>query len=166
MILRTVEQSSAEEKIDWGVIKEKIRTDLKRYLNKQTSKRPLILPVILEVWSPCPRRKQHVQATQIALRPILSDDFESLYEIDQACYPPDIAYSRPNFATTSAFPMRIALIAVDRGKRGGLLSHRVSRTSRAHHHHGCAGSLSPPQDRIGACSKPSNRACANRACAK
>jgi ribonuclease J len=49
VILRTVEQSTAEEKTDWGVIKEKIRADLKRFLNKQTSKRPLILPVILEV---------------------------------------------------------------------------------------------------------------------
>jgi ribonuclease J len=49
VVLRTVEQSSAEEKTDWGVIKEKIRVDLKRYLNKQTAKRPLILPVILEV---------------------------------------------------------------------------------------------------------------------
>ena len=38
-----------EEKTDWGVIKEKIRVDLKRYLNRQTSKRPLILPVILEI---------------------------------------------------------------------------------------------------------------------
>jgi len=49
VILRTVEQSSPEEKMDWSVIKEKIRADLRRYLNKQTSKRPLILPVILEV---------------------------------------------------------------------------------------------------------------------
>jgi ribonuclease J len=49
VVLRTVEQSSNEEKMDWSVIKEKIRVDLKRYLNKQTSKRPLILPVILEV---------------------------------------------------------------------------------------------------------------------
>jgi ribonuclease J len=49
VILRTVEQSSQEEKTDWNVIKEKIRADLKRFLNKQTSKRPLILPVILEV---------------------------------------------------------------------------------------------------------------------
>ncbi|MGD0543923.1 MAG: ribonuclease J [Candidatus Acidiferrales bacterium] len=49
VILRTVEQSSQEEKTDWSVIKEKIRADLKRFLNKQTSKRPLILPVILEV---------------------------------------------------------------------------------------------------------------------
>ena len=49
VILRTIDQSTAEEKTDWGVIKEKIRIDLKRFLNKQTSKRPLILPVILEV---------------------------------------------------------------------------------------------------------------------
>jgi ribonuclease J len=49
VVLRTVEQSTAEEKTDWGVIKEKIRVDLKRFLNKQTAKRPLILPVILEV---------------------------------------------------------------------------------------------------------------------
>ena len=49
VILRTVEQSTQEEKTDWNVIKEKIRADLKRFLNKQTSKRPLILPVILEV---------------------------------------------------------------------------------------------------------------------
>ncbi len=49
VIIKTIEQSNAEEKSDWGVIKEKIRVDLKRYLNKQTSKRPLILPVILEV---------------------------------------------------------------------------------------------------------------------
>jgi len=49
VIVRTIEQSNAEEKRDWSVIKEKIRVDLKRYLNKQTAKRPLILPVILEV---------------------------------------------------------------------------------------------------------------------
>ncbi len=49
VVRRTVEQSNSEEKTDWSVIKEKIRVDLKRYLNKQTSKRPLILPVILEV---------------------------------------------------------------------------------------------------------------------
>jgi ribonuclease J len=49
VVLRTMDQSTPEEKTDWSVIKEKIRVDLKRYLNKQTAKRPLILPVILEV---------------------------------------------------------------------------------------------------------------------
>jgi len=49
VLLQTLEQSSDEEKADYGVIKEKIRADLKRFINKQTSRRPLILPVILEV---------------------------------------------------------------------------------------------------------------------
>jgi ribonuclease J len=49
IVLKTVAQSNTEEIADWSVIKEKIRVDLKRYINKQTSKRPLILPVILEV---------------------------------------------------------------------------------------------------------------------
>jgi ribonuclease J len=49
VVLRTVDQSNDEEKTDWSVIKEKIRVDLRRYLKKQTSKRPLILPVILEL---------------------------------------------------------------------------------------------------------------------
>src|SRR5262249_35331825 len=48
-VLRTINTSNSEEMSDWSVIKEKIRVDLKRYINKQTSKRPLILPVILEV---------------------------------------------------------------------------------------------------------------------
>jgi len=49
VVAKTVESSNVEERADWSVIKEKIRIDLKRYINKQTSKRPLILPVILEV---------------------------------------------------------------------------------------------------------------------
>jgi ribonuclease J len=49
VVMKTLETSTAEERGDWGVMQEKIRTDLKRFLNKQTSRRPLILPVILEV---------------------------------------------------------------------------------------------------------------------
>ncbi|MFB3813678.1 MAG: ribonuclease J [Terriglobales bacterium] len=49
MVMRTLEQSSDEEKADYGVIKEKIRQDLKRYIVKNTSRRPLIMPVILEI---------------------------------------------------------------------------------------------------------------------
>jgi len=49
VVSRTLEQSSQEEKADYGVIKEKIRQDLKRYINKNTSRRPLIMPVILEI---------------------------------------------------------------------------------------------------------------------
>ncbi len=49
VVARTVASSSAEERTDWGVMQEKIRSDLKRFLSKQTSRRPLIMPVILEV---------------------------------------------------------------------------------------------------------------------
>ncbi len=49
VVARTVETSTPEERTDWGVMQEKIRADLKRFLIKQTSRRPLIMPVILEV---------------------------------------------------------------------------------------------------------------------
>ncbi|HTD56304.1 MAG TPA: ribonuclease J [Silvibacterium sp.] len=49
VVAQTLENSSAEEKADYGVIKEKIRIDLKRYIQKNTSRRPLIMPVILEI---------------------------------------------------------------------------------------------------------------------
>lgn len=49
IVLKTVENSSVEERGDWGVMQEKVRADLKRFLSKQTQRRPLIMPVILEV---------------------------------------------------------------------------------------------------------------------
>ncbi len=49
IVKRTLDGSSAEEKQDYGVIKEKIRGDLKRYIQKSTSRRPLIMPVIMEI---------------------------------------------------------------------------------------------------------------------
>ncbi len=49
IVLRTLDSSSPEEKKDPGLIKEKIRNDLKRYIQKATSRRPLIMPVILEI---------------------------------------------------------------------------------------------------------------------
>jgi len=49
VVVQTLGQSSDEERADYGVIKEKIRADLKRFISKQTQKRPLIMPVILEI---------------------------------------------------------------------------------------------------------------------
>ena len=49
VVQRTLEASSDEEKADYGVIKEKIRGDLKRYIQKNMSRRPLIMPVIMEI---------------------------------------------------------------------------------------------------------------------
>jgi ribonuclease J len=49
VILRTIEKSNLEEVGDWGVIKEKIRTALRRHFDQETGKRPMVLPVVLEV---------------------------------------------------------------------------------------------------------------------
>jgi ribonuclease J len=49
VVQRTLDASNDEEKADYGVIKEKIRNDLKRYIQKSMSRRPLIMPVILEI---------------------------------------------------------------------------------------------------------------------
>jgi ribonuclease J len=49
IVMKTLDNSTTEERGDWGVMQEKIRADLKRFLTKQTSRRPLIMPVILEV---------------------------------------------------------------------------------------------------------------------
>jgi ribonuclease J len=49
LISQTISSSSHEEMSDYGVMKEKIRADLKRHIVKNTQRRPLILPVILEI---------------------------------------------------------------------------------------------------------------------
>ena len=49
VVVATLDGSTPEEKADYGVIKEKIRADLKRFIVKTTARRPLIMPVILEV---------------------------------------------------------------------------------------------------------------------
>jgi ribonuclease J len=49
VVLRALESSTAEERADWGLVREKIRTELRRFIARQTSRRPLIVPVILEV---------------------------------------------------------------------------------------------------------------------
>lgn len=45
----TVSNATYEERIDWALIKEKIRLDLKRYIQKETGRRPMIIPVVLEI---------------------------------------------------------------------------------------------------------------------
>src|ERR1700744_2927195 len=49
VVVRTLEGSSAEEKMDVGVMKEKIRSDLKRYIHRNPERRPMIMPVIMEI---------------------------------------------------------------------------------------------------------------------
>jgi ribonuclease J len=49
LIEETVKAASHEERIDFAVIKEKVRVALKRFIQKDTGRRPMILPVVLEV---------------------------------------------------------------------------------------------------------------------
>jgi len=49
IVARTLEQSSDEERRDYGVMKDKIRADLKRFIQKNANRRPLIMPIILEL---------------------------------------------------------------------------------------------------------------------
>ena len=49
VVVRTLEGLTDEEKSDYGMVKEKVRVELKRLVQKTTGRRPLILPVILEI---------------------------------------------------------------------------------------------------------------------
>jgi ribonuclease J len=49
VVLRTLESLTDEEKSDYGMVKEKVRVELKRLIQKSTGRRPLIMPVILEI---------------------------------------------------------------------------------------------------------------------
>ena len=69
------------------------------------------------------------QPKKISLRPYAPDDFESLYEIDQACYAPGIAYSRPELQSYLRLPGADCLISTIRSKPVGfcLAAHRENR---------------------------------------
>jgi ribonuclease J len=49
VVLKTLEGLSTEQKADYGMVKEKVRADLKRLIQKTTGRRPMIMPVILEI---------------------------------------------------------------------------------------------------------------------
>jgi len=48
-VLKTLDELSGEQKSDYGMVKDKIRADLKRLIQKTTGRRPLIMPVIMEI---------------------------------------------------------------------------------------------------------------------
>ncbi len=49
VVLKTLDGLSGEEKTDYGMVKEKVRVELKRLIQKTTGRRPMIMPVILEI---------------------------------------------------------------------------------------------------------------------
>jgi ribonuclease J len=49
VLTEVVEQASLEERTDHGLIKEKLRAELRRFLRKRSGRRPFVLPVIMEI---------------------------------------------------------------------------------------------------------------------
>jgi ribonuclease J len=49
LLSEVVEQASLEERTDQGVIKEKLRVELRRFFRKRSGRRPFVLPVIMEI---------------------------------------------------------------------------------------------------------------------
>ena len=49
MLTEVMEQASVEERTDQGLIKEKLRVELRRFLRKRSGRRPFVLPVIMEI---------------------------------------------------------------------------------------------------------------------
>jgi ribonuclease J len=49
MLTDVMEQTSVEERTDPGLIKEKLRVELRRFLRKRSGRRPFVLPVIMEI---------------------------------------------------------------------------------------------------------------------
>src|SRR5690349_18146839 len=49
VLSEVVEQASIEERTDQGLIKEKLRVELRRFFRKRSGRRPFVLPVIMEI---------------------------------------------------------------------------------------------------------------------
>src|ERR1700677_2172454 len=48
-VLKTLDGLTAEQKSDYGMVNERVRVELKRLIQKSTGRRPMIMPVILEI---------------------------------------------------------------------------------------------------------------------
>jgi ribonuclease J len=49
LLAEVVAQASLEERTDHGLIKEKLRVELRRFIRKRSGRRPFVLPVIMEI---------------------------------------------------------------------------------------------------------------------
>jgi len=49
LLAEVIEQASLEERTDQGIIKEKLRVELRRFFRKRSGRRPFVLPVIMEI---------------------------------------------------------------------------------------------------------------------
>jgi ribonuclease J len=49
VVTAAVEAATREERRDTGLLKERVRLDLKRFIQKQTGAKPVILPVVIQL---------------------------------------------------------------------------------------------------------------------
>jgi ribonuclease J len=49
VLSEVIDQASVEERTDQGLIKEKLRVELRRFFRKRSGRRPFVLPVIMEI---------------------------------------------------------------------------------------------------------------------
>jgi ribonuclease J len=49
LLARAIEDAPREERTDPGLLKERIRLELQRMFKKRAGRRPLVLPVVMEV---------------------------------------------------------------------------------------------------------------------
>lgn len=72
------------------------------------------------------------QQVEFSLREFRSDDFETLWAIDQQCFPPGISYSRPELQAYMRRPRSLTLVAESassNGKSGSTLGFIVAEAS-------------------------------------
>jgi ribonuclease J len=49
VIVDAIDRASIEERTDQGIVKEKLRVELRRFFKKRSGRRPFVLPVIMEI---------------------------------------------------------------------------------------------------------------------
>jgi ribonuclease J len=52
LIVTVLDECSLEEKADWTLIKQRIRSVLRKFLQKTVDRRPMVLPITIEVKGP------------------------------------------------------------------------------------------------------------------
>jgi ribonuclease J len=49
VVTNAIDDSRVEERGDPGLMKERIRVELRKFLKKRTGRRPMVLPVVMEI---------------------------------------------------------------------------------------------------------------------
>jgi ribonuclease J len=49
VLASVIDECSVEERADPGLMKERIRIELRKFLKKRTGRRPMVLPVVMEI---------------------------------------------------------------------------------------------------------------------